>query len=197
MKKLSLIYKLSFLIYLAFEVFFSLNDFIDEYRHSFGNLVAIFNFLAILAFIYQLIYIIKLGRRDNVSGKKSIGQFFLYLFLVISVSILINYALIYFKGYTVYAFFAWSAPPSVYYGAEAWDRYNKSFHFPKQHLGISAVYAIIYFIVSIICKKRKEIDEQQETNGNIKETHKISFLTILPLLIMLLVIIFGVSAAKN
>lgn len=197
MKKFSLIYKLAFLPYLAFEVFFSLDDFIGEYRHSFGTLVSIFTFLAIPVFIYQLIYIIKLGRKENVSVKKSIGQFFLYLFLVISVSILINYVIIYFKGYTVSAFFPWSAPPTVYYGAEAWDKYSKSFHFPKQHLGISAVYAIIYFIAGIICKKRKETNERQETNGNIKETRKISFLTVLPLLIMLLIIIFGVSAAKH
>ena len=189
MKKFSLIYKLSFLPYLAFEVFFGLNAFIDEYRNSFGTLVSIFAFLAIPAFIYQMVYIIKLGRRENVSVKKGIGQFFLYLFLGISVSILVTYAIIYFKGYAVYAFFPWSAPPSVYYGAEAWDKYSNSWYFPRQFLGFSAVYALIYFIVIIICKKRKE------TSDITKE--KITFLTILPLFIMLIVIIFALSAVNN
>lgn len=187
MKKFSLIYKLSFLPYLAFEVFFCLNAFIYEYRHSLEALISIFAFLAIPAFIYQLIYIIKLGRKENISAKKSIGQFFLYLFLGISVSILVIYAVIYFKGYAVYAFFPWSAPPTVYYGTEAWDKYSNSFYFPRQFLGFTAFYAAIYFIVGIISKKRKETI--------IKE--KITFLTILPLLIMLGAIIFALLAANN
>lgn len=189
MKKFSLIYKLSFLTYLAFEILFSFKAFIKEYRDFTEHIIIFIGFLAIPAFIYQLIYIAKLGKNDNVSVKKSIGQFFLYFFLSISASILVTYSVIYFKGYTVYAFLPWSASPDVYYGAEAWYRYSSSWYFPRQFLVISAAYAVIYFITSITCKKREEADDIKK--------EKITFLTILPLLIMLLIVIFALSATKN
>lgn len=196
MKKISLIYKLSFLPYLAYELCYSFDHLVAEHQDFPHILYNIFAVLSILAFIYQLIYIIKLGRRDSVSVGKSIGRFFLYLFLCISISILITYVFIYFKGYKEYALFA--STPNVYYGFEAWGKYSNSWYFPKQFLGLSAVYMAIYFIVGIIVKKRKETYGKINANGQkIKETGNITFLVILPILIMLSIIIISLLSTKD
>lgn len=195
MKKFSLIYALSFLPYLACEMFWFFNNNVDKYLHSFTTLVSIFSFLGIIAFIYQLIYIIKLGRKDNVSARRSVGQFFLYRFLSESISVIINYIVIYYNGFIDRAFISGHA--SSYYEAEGWDKYSRSWFFPKQILFFSALYAIIYFMVGRIYKKRKEVMAGWETDAKTRSNRRITFLTILPLLIMLLIIIFGVKAAKN
>ena len=195
MKKFSLFYALSFLPYLAYKALWFFNNNVDKYQHSFTDLVSALNFLVLAALIYQLIYIIKLGRKDNVSARKCVGQFFLYLFLSQSIYVIINYIVIYYNGYIERAFLSGHA--SRYYEAKAWDKYSKSLFFPKQTIFVSVLYAIIYFIVIRICKRNKEETAEPETDVKTGSNRKITFLTILPLLIMLLIVIFGVRAAKN
>ena len=195
MKKLSLIYMLSFLPYLAYNVFWFFNDNVDKFFNSFSALVSILSFLLIPAFVYQLIYIIKLGRKDNISAKRSVGQFFLYLLLGESIYVIINYIVIYYNGYIERAFI--SGAMRSCYETEAWDKYSKSLFFPKQTIFVSVLYAIIYFITVRICKRNKEEMTELRTTAKTGSDRKITFLAILPLIIMLLVIIFGVKAAKN
>lgn len=149
----------------------------------------------IFAFIYQLIYIMKLGRKDNASAKKCAGQFFLYLLLSRSISVIINYISIYYNGYIERAFI--SGRGTTYYKTEAWDKYSSSWFFPKQTIFFSVLYAIIYFIVCRICKKRKEEIAELGTDAKARSDRKVSFLTVLPLIVMFLVFIFGAMAAKK
>ena len=169
MKKFSLIYKLSFLPYLAYEVFCFFNDYTDKYQHSLETLVSIFIFLEIPAFIYQLLYIFKLGRKDNVSAVKSIGRFFLYLLLSKSISVIITYIGIYFNGYVEYGFL--SDEPLKYYGAEALNKYSISQFCPIQFLVFTVLYGIGYFYIGLLHRKWKEhIAEQLEQLENDNET---------------------------
>ena len=195
MKKFSLIYAFSFLPYLAYNVFWFYYDNVDKSPHSYKSFVYIFAFLMIFAFIYQLIYIMKLGRKDNASAKKCAGQFFLYLLLSQSISVIINYISIYYNGYIGRAFI--SGRGTTYYKTEAWDKYSSSWFFPKQTIFFSVLYAIIYFIVCRICKKRKEEMAELGIGEKAKSNRKITFLTVLPLIVMFLVVIFGAMAAKN
>ncbi len=195
MKKFSLIYALSFLPYLAYNILWFFNDNVDKFFNSFSALVSILSFLLIPAFIYQLIYIIKLGRKDNVSAKRSVGRFFLYLLLGESIYVIINYIVIYYNGYIERAFI--SGAMRSCYETEAWDKYGRSLFFPKQTIFFSVLYAIIYFIVVRICKTNKEETAESGTNVKTGSDRKITFLAILPLVIMLLIIIFGVRSAKN
>lgn len=170
MKKFSLIYTLSFLPYLAYEVCSFFNSYTDKFQNSLETLVSILIFSAIPAFIYQLIYIIKLGRKDNVSAIKSIGQFFLYLLLSKSTSIIMIYIGIYFNGYVEKAFLSGKSP--VYYEAEALNKYSGSFEFcPIQFLVITVLYGTAYFYINLLRKKWIDhITEQYEQLVSDNET---------------------------
>lgn len=139
MKKFGFIYALSFIAYpLLLFSSASIGYVIVNYETA-GP-------LTILAFIYQLTYMIFLRKKENVSLKRSIALFFLYFFLGISVYIIGCYIYFYFAGYKVYAFFPWSSPPDVYYGFEAWEKFNGSYLKPYRIVIFTAVCALAYLI---------------------------------------------------
>lgn len=150
MKKFSLIYALSFLPFLAYEVCSFFNADTDKFQNSLGTLISVIIILEIPAFIYELIYIFKLGRKDNVSAVKSIGQFFLYILLSKSISVIMIYICIYFNGYAEYVNSSYmeivngsaglvftSGELMKYYGAEALNKYSLSYECPIQFLFIT------------------------------------------------------------
>ena len=146
MKKFSLIYTLSFLPYLAHEVCSFFNSNTDKLQNSLETLVYILLYSMIPAVIYQLLYIIWLGRNDKVSVVKSIGRYFLYFLLSKSISIIIIYFGIYFNGF-VEEFLSGETP--VYYGAEALSRFSRSVDFyPTQFIFITFLYCFAYFFIN-------------------------------------------------
>ena len=146
MKKFSLIYTLSFLPYLAHEVCSFLNNNTDKLQNSLGTLVSVLLFSMIPAVIYQLIYIIWLGRKDKVSVIKSIGRFFLYFLLSKSISIIIFYISIYSNGF-VKKFP--SGKTLVYYGSEALSYFSRSVDFfPTQFIFLTFLYCFAYFFIN-------------------------------------------------
>ncbi|MBD5080375.1 MAG: hypothetical protein HDT44_01265 [Ruminococcaceae bacterium] len=143
MKKFSLIYAISFLPYLAHEVCSFLNNNTDKLQNSLGTLVSVLLFSMIPAVIYQLIYIIWLGRKDKVSVIKSIGRFFLYFLLSKSITIIISYISIYSNGFVEEDFL------DVYYGAEALSCFSKSVDFyPTQFIFLTFLYCFAYFFIN-------------------------------------------------
>ena len=162
MKKFSLIYALSFLPYLAHEVCSFFNNNTDKLQNSLEPLVFILTFSIIPALIYQLIYIIWLGRKDKVSAVKSIGRFFLYFLLSKSISIIIIYIGIYFNGFVEQV--SLSGKHLVYYGAEALNKYSRSVEFyPIQFLVITVFYGFAFFYINLLHRKWIDhITEQYE-----------------------------------
>ncbi|MDE7281831.1 MAG: hypothetical protein K2N36_08860 [Ruminiclostridium sp.] len=146
MKKFTLIYTLSFLPYLTHEVCGFFNNNTDKLHNSLGIPVSILLFSMIPAVIYQLLYIVWLGRKDKVSVIKSIGRLFLYFLLSKSISIIIIYFVIYSNGF-VEEFLSGETP--VYYGAEALSRYSRSVDFfPTQILFLTFLYCFAYFFIN-------------------------------------------------
>lgn len=148
MKKFGFIHRLSVIPYLGFLISYRINIDWDltEYRRLSYNLFHIFLWLSAAALIYQLIYIVFLRRKENVTLGFSVAPIFLYLFIGISGLIAASYIAI-FAGYKYRSFgFGQLHKPEIYYGAEALDKFNESWLNPWVFIIFTAVFAVIYII---------------------------------------------------
>lgn len=149
MKKYGLIYPLTFISYTFFLsylcIFTTLTVAVEIGALALGVLMT-------ASFIYQIIYIAYLRRKENISLPRSIARFFLYLLLSISLCWLFYYIYSFFAGLV----FGFMGNASRYYGFEAWEILNGLYlwllFIPP------ALYTVIYLIVSNKIKKlsRKE-----------------------------------------
>lgn len=145
MKKFSLIYALSFIVYVAFFCFGGMTMYFKT--------LDMFVLLMIAAFIYELLYIAFLRRKEKVSLLRSIVQFFMYAFIVIGLLSVQYYAYIFFFGYEERRLIS-GALVKVHYGFEAWETIDYWGLFIPV---ISAlIYIFIYFTVSHSIKKRNQ-----------------------------------------
>lgn len=148
MKKYSLIYGLSFIVYVADAVFFCFGGMTMHYKTQ-----DVFVLLMIAALIYELLYIAFLRRKEKVSLLRSIAQFFMYAFIVVGLVSVQYYAYIFFFGYEERRLIS-GALVKVHYGFEAWETLGYWFLFIPV---ISAlIYIFIYFTVSHSIKKRNQ-----------------------------------------
>lgn len=144
MKKLSLIYGLSFIPYAAFISVFLIEDGITD---AVAILLLIFGVLSAVSFVYQMVYIIKIGRKENISVGKIIAQFFMYILTSFSLGIIAYYIDAFLNGVSTYLFGG-----SVVYRMEAIDFLNRRFFYCP--IVITAIYAAAYFIIVINKRKR-------------------------------------------
>ena len=137
MKKFSLIFLISFLIYI-------LAIFAVPYMTAriWADVIAL---LFILACCYQLLYIIFLRKRDSVSLGRSISRYFLYLFSAVITVVLIYYGNNFINGFTPTNFFGQEIGETVY-GFEAVIKDEWAHLFAIPLVFISFLYQIIYYI---------------------------------------------------
>ena len=137
MKKFSLIFLISFLIYI-------LAIFAVPYMTAriWADVIAL---LFILACCYQLLYIIFLRKWDSVSLGRSISRYFLYLFSAVITVILIYYGNNFINGFTPTNFFGQEIGEKVY-GFEAVIKDEWAHLFAIPLVFISFLYQIIYYI---------------------------------------------------
>lgn len=141
--KFSIIYFVSFFMY-PFTAFQALLP-----RSSFVCVVA-----AGLVFLFQLIYIIWLRRKENVSLGRSIARFFLYLLAVPDVMYVCYFVNTFFNGYNDRSF--WGEPTHyVYYGFEAWAKDEWNLVFFGFTLFVFVVYLVLYLVISAAIRKPK------------------------------------------
>lgn len=145
MKKFSLIFLISFLIYI-------LAIFAVPYMTAriWADVIAL---LFILACCYQLLYIIFLRKRDSVSLGRSISRYFLYLFSAVITVILIYYGNNFINGFTPTNFFGQEIGEKVY-GFEAVIKDEWAHLFAIPLVFISFLYQIIYYI--FYCKHKNK-----------------------------------------
>jgi hypothetical protein len=135
MKEFDLILKLSFVSYPAFALaipYVTARAWADCLVFVFGACV-----------LYQLIYIIFLRRKENVSLSRSIARTSLYMTVTVSATVVGYYIYIFFFGFT-YDFFMIH---NVYYGFEAWKNCFMSIVYVPL-LIINAVYRFLYCHIS-------------------------------------------------
>lgn len=136
MKKLSLVFLISFVTY----------PFAAKARpyataRTWADILVMIFFAAVL---YQLLYIIFLRKKNNVSLGRSIGRWFLYFFWTGTAFVIYCYLDMFINGYT-YCFLTTSNGP--YYGFEAWSRCIENF-IMVPFLILSVIYTVAYFAVS-------------------------------------------------
>ena len=144
MKRFSLIYGLSFILYAGF-IFVLLIE--DAITYAVEILLLIFGVLLAVSFAYQMIYIVKIGRKENVSVGKGIAQFFMYLLVGFSLGIIAYYIDAFLNGVSTYIFGG-----NVVYRMEAIEFLNRRFFYCP--IVITAIYAVAYFIIVINKRKR-------------------------------------------
>lgn len=147
MKKFSLIYVLSFITFAAVISVFLIGNPMTSVVEL---LLLIFGILSAASFVYQIIYIIKLGRKENVSVGKGIAQFFMYFLMSISLGVLSYYIDAFLNGVSTYIFGG-----NVVYRMEAVKWLNDRFFFSP--IVITAIYAAVYFIIVMSKKKNEKI----------------------------------------
>lgn len=103
-------------------------------------------FIFIIAVFYELVYIFHLRKKDNVSLKRAIALYFLYLFSAVEVYIFLYYADNFINGFATSDFLG-NSTSEVMYGFEAiaQDTWAHAIFVPV--LVICVVYQIIYFVV--------------------------------------------------
>lgn len=100
----------------------------------------------IAGFVYQLLYIAFLRRKENISLPRSIAQFFLYIFLSIGLFAAYIYIYVFFAGYEESTWLGYPPIVNTYYGLEAWKCLNGWYMFV---MFIPAViYGIAYFFIT-------------------------------------------------
>ncbi len=147
MKNFGLIYRLSVIPYLGFLISYFINTSYDfnEYLRLSYRLCHIFIFLSAAALVYQLIYIIFLRKKENVSLGFSFATLLLYIFIGVSGLIAVSYIYFYFAGYKHRSIgFGQIHQPEIYFGLEAWKNFNENWLNPWLFMLFTAVYAVIY-----------------------------------------------------
>lgn len=104
-KKFFIVFKLSF-------VFFILLIYNFKNEEVFNKI----SFYCIIAFIYQIIYIFTLRKKEDISFSKAISCFVVYIVSSIGINMIFYYVKIFFNGYTPIAL---DTHPQTYYGWEA------------------------------------------------------------------------------
>ena len=142
-KKFSIIFFITYLVcpsILIFDLFYLLGDY--------GAVL-----LAMLAAVYEIIYVLWLGRKENVSLGRGIARGFLYLLLAANIYSVWYYIYIFINGYHETAFMG--PVTASYYGFEAWkyDVFAAICYIPL--LVTSIIYAIAYFSISKHLKNKK------------------------------------------
>ena len=135
MKKYSLIYMLSFVFYslaLVSLPYITVQTWAD-----------ILFFLFIGSCIYQLIYIIYLRKKENVTLGRSIARYFLYLSIVGSIFIVITYLDLFINGYEQRTFVTGDLI-ETYYKFEAWKNAGFVNFFCLPLLAMFTIYEILY-----------------------------------------------------
>lgn len=143
-KKFSIIFFITYLVYpsiLIFDLIYLLGDY--------GAVL-----LAMLAAVYEIIYVLWLGRKENVSLGRGIARGFLYLLFAANIYSVWYYIYIFINGYHETAFMG--PVTASYYGFEAW-KYNvfaAICYIPL--LVTSIIYIIAYFAISKHLKNKKK-----------------------------------------
>lgn len=144
--KFSIIYFVSFLLYLF--VPFEFGEFL---KMTLAGVIA-----AVLIFLFQLIYIIWLRRKEKVSVGRSIARFFLYLLAVINVGFVCVFVNIFNNGYVYYG---WRYE-KTYYGYEAWEKAQMGRGVFGFFFTVFVVYLALYLAISIWIRKWKEYKDK-------------------------------------
>ena len=143
-KKFSIIFFITYLVYpsiLIFDLIYLLGDY--------GAVL-----LAMLAAVYEIIYVLWLGRKENVSHGRGIARGFLYLLFAANIYSVWYYIYIFINGYHETAFMG--PVTESYYGFEAWkyDVFAAICYIPL--LVTSIIYIIAYFAISKHQKNKKK-----------------------------------------
>ena len=123
-KIFGLIFKLSFIFYVFIFCAFAIIYYSFWFDFSYSTLEILINislFLPLLIFGYQLFYIFLLRKKEDVSIKKSIVDFFLYLCFSFEAFLVIFYVYIFLNGYIVSEYNWFNNNPGIYYGFSAWS----------------------------------------------------------------------------
>lgn len=143
MKKLGLIYRLSFLPYTV--ILCALFHF-RVFRTAEEIILAVLVLLMTAGFVYRLLYVVFLRRKENISLPRSIAQFFLYIFLSIGLFAAFIYIYAFFAGFRSSTWLGYPPIVTTYYGLEAWKCLNGWYIFV---MFIPAViYGIAYFCIT-------------------------------------------------
>lgn len=150
MKKLGVIYGLSFLPY---AVILCVLYHVREIRTAETIILAVSVLLMAAGFVYQLVYIAFLRRKENKSLLRSIAQFFMYIFLSIGLFAGYMYIYAFFAGYVSSTWLGYPPIVTTYYGFEAWNCLNGWYMFV---MFIPAViYGAVYFAITRHFKNKK------------------------------------------
>lgn len=150
MKKIGLIYRLSFLPYTA--ILCVLAHF-REFRTAEEVILLVLILLMTAGFVYQLLYIIFLRRKEGISLPRSVAQFFLYIFLSIGLFAAFVYIYAFFAGYKSSTWLGYPPIVTTYYGFDAWKCLNGWYMFM---LFIpTVIYGIVYLLITQNIKNKK------------------------------------------
>lgn len=138
--KFSIIYFVSFLLYLF--VPFEFGGFL---KMTLAGVI-----VAVPMFLFQLIYIIWLRRKEKVSVGRSIARFFLYLLAVMNVGFVCYFINTFINGYTRYT---WGGYASVYYGAKAWEKNQLGRGFFRLAFIVFVVCLVLYLVISAAIRR--------------------------------------------
>lgn len=144
MKKHAILFPVSFLVYIV--LYF-------ESPYITARLQAdIVVQLAGIVFIYQIAYLIFFRKTLQVSFRRALASFFLWLSIIAEIIVLYNYIDAFINGYR-WCFLTFHSDP--YYGFDAWAHmgFESIVYIPL--LAISIIYQLIYFIVVHIKKKKR------------------------------------------
>lgn len=139
MKKLSIIYCVSFLIYIPR---FFVNPYVTARLYA-----DIINLIFILILLFQLLYIIFLRKKDAVSLPRAIARFFLYTTVSAEIILLIWYGNNFINGYTPTSFYGEPVGDTIYgFSAVFQDSWSHIIFVPV--LFISIIYQVMYLCIN-------------------------------------------------
>lgn len=148
MKKYSLIYLLSFISYIP--AFFSL-PFMTA--RTWADLLGL---LFIICCCYQLLYILFLRKKEDVSLPRSISRLFLYASFVLIIIAGIWIGNLYFNGYTPTAFLSGEKLGPTVYGLEALKEDGFTTYLSLTAFFIGIIYTAMYIIISKTLNKKPQ-----------------------------------------
>lgn len=108
-------------------------------------------FMFLGACIYQVVYIIYLRRKENISLGRSVAKYFLYAFGSLFCLVIYEYADLFFNGYKECSFLGECY--ETYYGFEAWKHDDIGNFVYGIVLLVCFVYYVSYYIISKKLKK--------------------------------------------
>lgn len=153
-KKFSLLYMLSFIIYPI-----TINELLYYMSARTGS--DVIGILFILAFIYELTYIIYIRKRENIGLGRSISRFFLYLIYSITAMLFVGYINAFFNGYTSTYFFGLCTGETCYgFSALYQMLFNSWEHlFDIPILIVFLIYTVTYYKIS--CRLKDKSDKNK------------------------------------